>query len=427
MGLEDLSRASGRRGGSSRPPKVNAVVAVQEIVLDKPNVSTPDKDYMVVRLLSPNFGKEAGTVMKARLSEFKKKEGGRDRNSLMDHKRGRGLLKPLVPDNVYVLESAELDSKTGDIMVYWPTKIAAAPEGDPNCIVMPEVYATVKKVRFDSEGKPLAKQARYVLDAANAVRVGGRAMVDGEVALTAEQLQDEAAMQGLYTTPKRAKLDDALLAALRPATGAPGFILRGVMPGNPDVGAAIMWTRRSSKAEDGDRWIDETPEQALASFKEKNPAWIKNVETDQDATYEVIPIQMFNTGRATAEKAQEQVQTAQKGGVRYPTDVTSRRYYATRKDANGEYDASCFALSVMVLNRMEGKDFMFATETRPISAEPEKYFDHEVPTVNLSAELRDAFAAKAAERGKRPPRAPAQSQAPAQQDPEMENAGPTPR
>lgn len=424
MGAFDAMKSkavgSGYRNGSS---SVNLLVTFDAADLVDPKKSNPEKDAFKVTHVRGGLGRQAGEQETVRLDKFEKKEGGKDRPSLLEHSRGKDRIDAAKQGTVYLLQGARRASD-GTLLAHWVKNLAPSLE-DPEqkLIILPGNMTKVVSVAADRDGNYSKNYYLYLIDANRAVRVGGKAQVEEQV-LTAADLADQTKMDALAGKGKSAALDDAIKAAVaQPFAGDPGFIIRVIEDESQDKPYSIQFIRPNNKV--GEEWVAATPDESLAAFKERNPEWYEGAKAADSGMVEIVPFVRVRAGPKVVERAVEDViaQKTKDPSNRYPKDRNSEQFYGDVVNLEGKTQyRACYVDSVTVLRSMDpASGYYFWTDAYLM--ERKKFADAEVITDNITAALAAKYDGIATERGKFKPRDPKAETAP---EPAEENFGEDP-
>ena len=172
MSLGELKTGYGNRGGN-RGSYANVAFQVKDYVFEtagKPSANDYIEAYLLhdVGSLKAEFDAEGvpTTVVKIRYNAQTEKNAKRP--SILEYSRGRGNAKAMEIGGLGIASSAEVDSKTGDLVCNWLERYYPKIDSELH-FPLPNVVASV---RPESEGKDGRKnfQGRYIMnpDAAEA-------------------------------------------------------------------------------------------------------------------------------------------------------------------------------------------------------------------------------------------------------------------
>lgn len=422
MGFGNVKPAGFRRSG---PASATLLVEFVGADIADPRKSSGEKDTFKVVHIRGGLGKQAGEADVMRLGKYEKKEGGKDRPSIWDHLNGKNRVNPAKPGTVYLVQEA-VRAADGTIEARWLKNLGPSLEDPENkSTILPGIMAKMTTPSANREGVYTGGPRLFLLDTDRAIRVGGHALKDGEVALTAEDLAGELAPG----VPRSANVDDAIKAALGPAfAGEPGFMLRII----PDEGTPFSVSFTLPREKKGEEWVNATPEEALEIFKKREADLYKAVLTEKDGFAEIVPFVVVNAGKLTKERALEDIQKQKEKDPtnRYPKDRTSAQFYGEVSVEDGDkvkiQNRACFMDSVIGIRTMDpASGYRFWTDAYPMDRR--KYADAEILTDNLSDDIAAKFTAAATERGKFKAKEPKNEQAEAPEenfgeDPQVEGA-----
>lgn len=429
MGFEAMkNKAAGSNRGFAQSQQLLVTFDAADIAdMKKGN---PEKDAFKVTHVRGGLGRKAGEQETVRLDKFVKKEGAKDRPSLLEHLRGKDRIDAAKPGTVYLLQGAQR-AADGTLLAHWIKNLGPTmqdPEG--KLIILPSVQAKVVAVATDKEGQFAKSFYTYLIDANRAVRVGGKAMVEEQV-LTAADLADPDKMDGLAGKGKSADLDEVIKAALsQQFAGDPGFLMRVIEDDAQDKPYNIQFIRPSKKV--GEEWVPATPEEALEAFKEREPEWYEGAKTAESGLVEIIPFVRVRAGPKVLERAIDDMiaKKAKDPENKYPKDRNSELFYGNVTNVEGKVQyRSCYIDTVTVLRSMDpASGYYFWTDVYPM--ERKKFADAEVITDNISPAVAAKYEAIATERGKSAKADPKAEQAPEEkpeenfgEEPALETAG----